>query len=419
MKTTKLFLTFALIGIFQLAYAQWDVIATGQLTNTNAAAISVNLNFYDGASATSASVLTDINGYYSHTFTGTATSNGTVELIVHDCNNDTIYEVKSYNVSTGDTLVNFTTADYCPNIAPPATTNVYASGNLTNTSGAAINVSLVLFDGNGNTITATAVTNPNGNYSHTFSTSATSQGTVYMQVQDCNSDSIFETKPYNLNTYDSIVVFTSANYCPVVVPPTGCQAYFDVSQATTQGGNAVAGTLVVTDSSFASSPLVGLTYTWSFGDGSSGTGTQLTHTYAGNGPYVLCLTINDTLGCTDTYCDTISVDSNGTIIEAEGFDLVIGAYDAPLSISDNDLSSSVKVFPNPATDFINVQFNTGDKALNKITVYDLSGKVIYEDNNTTTSNNITSISIDGIAPGTYLIQMLFDSEIYNEKVIIK
>ena len=418
MKTTKLFLTFVLMGIFQMAYAQWDVIVTGQLLNTNSAPINVNLNFYDGGTGSSATAVTDVNGNYTHTFTGTATSSGTVELIVHDCNNDTIYETKTYNVPTGDTLVNFTTADYCPNTAP-ASGNVYASGNLTNTNSAAINVSLTLTDVNGNITNATAVTNANGHYSHTFSTSPTSQGTIYMEVLDCNSDSIFETKSYDLNINDSLVNFTTADYCPPVTPPTGCHAYFDVNQATTQTGTAVSGTLVVTDSSSASGPGVGLTHTWSFGDGNSGTGTQLTHTYAGNGPYVLCLTINDSLGCTDTYCDTISVDSSGNIIEAEGFVLVIGEYDAPLSIAKNDFSSSVKLFPNPARNFINVQFDSGEKSLNRITIYNLSGKVIYENNNTNTSNNMTTINTESIAPGTYLIQMLFDNELHNKKVIIK
>ena len=51
------------------------------------------------------------------------------------------------------------------------------------------------------------------------------------------------------------------------------------------------------------------TYSWDFGDGSSSTQSNPSHTYADSGLYVVCLTITDTIhgGCTDTYCDSIHV----------------------------------------------------------------------------------------------------------------
>ena len=56
-----------------------------------------------------------------------------------------------------------------------------------------------------------------------------------------------------------------------------------------------------------------LTYLWDFGDGETSTEAQPVHTYAGNGPYWLCVTVDDGFGCTDTYCDSVSVDENGII----------------------------------------------------------------------------------------------------------
>ncbi|MFD1551597.1 hypothetical protein DNU06_03170 [Putridiphycobacter roseus] len=513
MKTIKLFLTFALIGVFQLAYAQTDIIVSGQLLNVSTAPFNVvTLNFYDGTFATSSSANTDINGYYSHTFPGTLTSAGTVELIVHDCNNDTIFETKAYNVSTGDTLVNFTTFDYCPTTNPPATSNVYASGNLTNTNSVAISVLLSLVDVNGNTMNATAITNTNGDYAQTFSTTTTSQGTVYMQVLDCNADSIYETKAYDLNVNDSLVTFTTADYCPAITPPvmaiyasgqltntasaginvslelmdggnttsvtvvtdangdyshifypsttqgtvymqvqdcnadsifetkpfdyttndtlvnfttfdycpvtvpTTCQAYFTVAQATGPNGGTIAGSVQVTDGSTASNP-ANLTYTWYFGDGSpNGVGTALTHNYPLNGPYALCLTINDGLGCISSHCDTISVDASG-LLESEGFTLYIGTE--VLAVEKTNFSSAVSIYPNPASDFIHIEYNTGNKALNSVTMYDLTGKVVFENNSNNGSAHKMTINTENIETGTYLIKMLFDDEIYNQKIIIK
>lgn len=50
-----------------------------------------------------------------------------------------------------------------------------------------------------------------------------------------------------------------------------------------------------------------LEYNWNFGDSTTGTGMNVTHTYAA-GTYTACLTVSDTGGfCTYTICDTVSV----------------------------------------------------------------------------------------------------------------
>lgn len=56
---------------------------------------------------------------------------------------------------------------------------------------------------------------------------------------------------------------------------------------------------------------------WDFGDGNFFTATPgtagATHTYANNGAYIVCLTVQDSLGnCTDTYCDSLLVTGAGT-----------------------------------------------------------------------------------------------------------
>ncbi|MDX1351068.1 MAG: PKD domain-containing protein, partial [Putridiphycobacter sp.] len=226
--------------------------------------------------------------------------------------------------------------------------------------------------------------------------------------------SIIEWKSYELLTGDTLANFTTFNYCPNTVPTT-CNAYFDIAQAAGPNGNLLPGSLVVTDSSTSSNPAAVLTYTWDFGDSTTGTGTILTHTYTGNGPYLLCLTIDDGLGCTDTYCDTVSVDSLG-MIESEGFTLYIGGEPA-LGIDHSISSPAVNIYPNPAIDFLNIAYDSDNKTLNRITIFDLSGKMVYENNNV--SDKMTVISTENIEPGTYLVKMLFENEVYNRKVIIK
>ena len=57
----------------------------------------------------------------------------------------------------------------------------------------------------------------------------------------------------------------------------------------------------------------GLSYLWDFGDNTSSTNTgTTTHLYNANGTYYVCLTISNTfLGCTSTYCDTVTIGNPG------------------------------------------------------------------------------------------------------------
>ncbi|MFK8038764.1 MAG: PKD domain-containing protein [Crocinitomicaceae bacterium] len=293
--------------------------------------------------------------------------------------------------------------------------NVHVNGQLTNTNGVPIIVQLNYYEGSFiPTITAFSVTtDANGYYSHTY-VSTIDSGYVVLDMQDCNSDSIYDAQVYSLPLADTIINLTTFDYCPTTA--TNCFAYFTANQALDVNNLAIPGQLIVTDSS-STSGTSNLTYAWDFGDGSAGTGSTLSHTYNGNGPYVLCLTIADGSGCTDTYCDTISVDSLG-IIESEGFTINIG-IEPILAIEKTDFSSVVNIYPNPATNYIDIEFNVKDNELNKISMIDLSGKVVFVNNNPTSSSNLTTIDIENFTPGTYFIQILFDNKIHNEKVIVK
>lgn len=54
-------------------------------------------------------------------------------------------------------------------------------------------------------------------------------------------------------------------------------------------------------------------YYWTFGDGSTGWGSTISHTYTGTGLTIACLQmIDSTTNCWNTYCDTIIINSNPT-----------------------------------------------------------------------------------------------------------
>ena len=80
-------------------------------------------------------------------------------------------------------------------------------------------------------------------------------------------------------------------------------------------------------------------YNWNFGDGTSATGMNATHTYTQNGSYVACLFVIFTSGCQATYCDTINISCIQPPNCGAGFQWTFGPNGCP-TVQFTDYSSS-------------------------------------------------------------------------------
>lgn len=121
-----------------------------------------------------------------------------------------------------------------------------------------------------------------------------------------------------------------------------------------------------------------VSYAWDFGDGDSGVGQQVSHTYTSDGSYTATLTVTDNAGAEDSDSDVIDSISASHYPTAR-YDVDVDSGPAPLTVSFDASTSS-----DPDNDIINYfwQFGDGDNA---------SG--------VTTSHTYT-------VPGSYDVQML-------------
>ena len=182
-----------------------------------------------------------------------------------------------------------------------------------------------------------------------------------------------------------------------------CNAEFDVEQATTPNGTPIAGAVNVVIYDYNPSA----SYAWDFGDeGGSSDEPFPTYTYNTDGPYTLCLTVtDDAAGCSDTFCQAISVDSLG-LLEGfvEGFVITVidggegGTVNAVGEL--NALLSEASVYPVPAHDWLmldgiepNVFWNAR--------LMNITGTAVREFSGT----GVTQLSLTGVTPGLYLLQV--------------
>ena len=88
------------------------------------------------------------------------------------------------------------------------------------------------------------------------------------------------------------------------------------------------------------------------------------------------------------------------------------------SVSINDKNkSTINVYPNPASDNVNIVTNTLD--LNsQINIYDISGKLIFSQK-IKDNFSVINLPVDTYKSGVYTISLLENKSIHHKKLIVK
>lgn len=182
----------------------------------------------------------------------------------------------------------------------------------------------------------------------------------------------------------------SSTFCDTVniVLPVSCPPTFTA--------NGLNGIYVFTASPFS----IQNTYSWDFGDSSPlGNGFVANHTYAASGTYTVCLTMTTPSGCTGTFCDTVTVVISG--------------------INESSSTFPVAMYPNPASDQLQLDYQLAGASEATIMVMDLSGRIMLVKNETQNAGpQHESIDLSSLAPGTYLLQLKTENGTAN-KVFVK
>jgi serine protease AprX len=117
---------------------------------------------------------------------------------------------------------------------------------------------------------------------------------------------------------------------------------------------------------------------------------------------------------------TITVSHKGTLTNGpQDFSLIVTGGNLTLSNEKQSLDNFV-VYPNPAKDFINYSFNSNNRDKAKISLVDLQGREIFNQEREGNNSLIDgSINTSGLSSGLYILNISQGNATVNEKIIIK
>lgn len=190
------------------------------------------------------------------------------------------------------------------------------------------------------------------------------------------------------NDTQTISVTQAGTYSVTVMDTLGCELSDEVVvtvQPSPQPSFTVSGdSLLFSVQNFSGqSSGTPVSWNWDFGDGSTGTGQNVTHAYVSIGEFDVCLTVGDGT-CERTTCETISI----------GFTSI---QDIP--------GLSFALYPNPTQGMSHMALDMPFTQPVQVSLQDLTGRVHWRQNWGATSRLETDIDLRALPVGLYFLSV--------------
>ena len=204
-----------------------------------------------------------------------------------------------------------------------------------------------------------------------FTITGTSPNTAYdvYVANICDGDTSFPAGPVTFNTGNIGAPKASFTYTV-----NGYSVVFDGNSSTGMGN----------------------TYSWDFGDTTSGTGLNSSHTYSNGGNVAVKLTVTNACGTSDT---TITI--------------------AGISLEEISLGASVAVYPNPAKDAVNLEINLEDQDAVTVKVLSVSGKLMLSKTYDSSTQIKDQLNLSNLSDGVYMIKVETSKGSVNKRLLKK
>lgn len=91
-------------------------------------------------------------------------------------------------------------------------------------------------------------------------------------------------------------------------------------------------------------------------------------------------------------------------------------YDCNLSVTDQELENAISIYPNPTKGVFYIK-NRSAVSFDKAIIYDVSGRLILEQN-ISNDSNLKTINLTGVSKGMYFINLFSDNGIISSKLML-
>jgi PKD repeat protein len=227
---------------------------------------------------------------------------------------------------------------------------------------------------------------------------------------------------------------TSGMYyvCLTVTNSSGCVAtycepyYIDLSWWNNNpfNGNCTAGYIIIPNTSLAGTVIIvdvsqvnNANYVWNTSNGFMTNAPTPFFNLTGPGTFTLCATVTDTVtGCTDTFCDSLSIDSVGNVFKSNNTNMFSSAsgsvgfivMSAPKPSNINGIenvtnNTAFAIKPNPANNYVDINVNTTIENATMF-IYNITGEIVKEEKIVTKTNNYRT-AINELSNGTYFVKL--------------
>ena len=169
-----------------------------------------------------------------------------------------------------------------------------------------------------------------------------------------------------------------------------------------------------------------LFYTWSFGNGFISNNPLPFTTINNPGVYEICVTILDTVvNCSDTFCDTITIDSLGNVFRSNmsgNVGILISRAPQPnallTTVDFKDVVEQITIVPNPSNGIFNINTNWL-QGISQVDVFDITGKQIKSYSiNTSKGQKSVALDIQDVADGSYLVRVVSNQRVQTVKLTV-
>ncbi len=151
---------------------------------------------------------------------------------------------------------------------------------------------------------------------------------------------------------------------------------------------------------FTNTSMMGESYLWDFGDGTTSTDVNPSHTFTDFGVFPVILTVTSLDGCTSATTQQITV------------------FDGITGLESDLLTTQISIFPNPAMDQLTVSFELDSPQRLDLTLVDITGAIVKNIAEQPYFNTSLVVDISGFSAGIYYLKMNNEELQVVKKVVI-